>query len=43
MFLGTASAVLIGLAVFVAYEAMESLRGRRVITIQASEIPSRAE
>ncbi len=43
IFLGTASAVLIGLAIFVAYEAMESLRGRRVITIQASETPSRAE
>ena len=41
--LGTASAILIALAIFVAYEAMESLRGRRVITIQASETPSRAE
>jgi len=43
VFLGTASVVLIGLAVFVAYEAMQSLKGRRVITIQTTEIPSSAE
>ena len=43
VFLGTVAVVLIGLAVFVGYEAMQSLRGRRVIVIQDAEIPSRAE
>jgi carbon starvation protein len=43
VFLGITAVVLIGLAVFVAFEAMESLKGRRKIAIQTSEIPSRAE
>ena len=41
--LGTVSVVLIGLAVIVGFEAMQSLRGRRVIVIQDAEIPARAE
>ena len=43
IFLGSTTVVLIGLAVFVAYEAMESLRGRRVIAVPMSEVPSNAE
>jgi carbon starvation protein len=43
IFLGSTTMVLIGLAVFVAYEAMESLRGRRVIACPMSEVPSNAE
>ena len=43
IFLGSTTMVLIGLAVFVAYEAMESLRGRRVIAGSMSEVPSNAE
>ena len=43
IFLGSTTMVLIGLAVFVAYEAMESLRGRRVIAGPISEVPSNAE
>jgi carbon starvation protein len=44
VFLGTTAVVLIGLAVFVAFEAMQSLRGRREIIIPtSSEVPSRAE
>jgi carbon starvation protein len=43
MFLGTAAVVLIGLAIFVAYEALQSLNGRRVISTQTVEMPSRAE
>ena len=43
LFLGTTAVVLIGLAVFVAYEAMESLRGHRVIAGPMSEVPSSAE
>ena len=43
IFLGSTTMVLIGLAVFVAYEAMESLRGRRVIAGPMSEVPSNAE
>ena len=44
VFLGTTAVVLIGLAVFVAFEAMQSLRGRReIIMPTSSEIPSRAE
>ena len=43
IFLGSTTMVLIGLAIFVAYEAMESLRGRRVIAGSMSEVPSNAE
>ena len=43
IFLGSTTMVLVGLAVFVAYEAMESLRGRRVIAGPMSELPSNAE
>ena len=43
IFLGTTTMVLIGLAVFVVYEAMESLKGRRVIAGPMSEVPSNAE
>ena len=43
IFLGSTTMVLISLAVFVAYEAMESLRGRRVIAGPMSEVPSNAE
>ena len=43
IFLGSTTMVLIGLAIFVAYEAMESLRGRRVIAGPMSEVPSNAE
>lgn len=43
IFLGSTTVVLIGLAVFVAYEAMESLKGRRVIAGPMSEVPSSAE
>ena len=43
IFLGSTTVVLIGLAVFVAYEAMESLKGRRVIASPMSEVPSNAE
>jgi carbon starvation protein len=43
IFLGSTTMVLIGLAVFVAYEAMESLRGRRVIVDPMSKVPSNAE
>ncbi len=43
VFLGTTAAVLIVLAVFVAYEAMQSLTGRRVIVGSVSEVPSNAE
>lgn len=43
IFLGSTTMVLIGLGFFVAYEAMESLRGRRVIAGPMSEVPSNAE
>ena len=43
LFLGTTALVLIALAVFVAYEAIESLRGRRVIVGPMPEVPSNAE
>ena len=43
IFLGSTTMVLIGLAIFVAYEAMESLRGRTVIAGPMSEVPSNAE
>ena len=43
IFLGSTTMVLIGLGFFVAYEAMESLRGRRVIVSPMSKVPSNAE
>ncbi len=43
VFLGTVAVVLIGLAVFVGYEAMQALKGRRVIMSPISEVPSNAE
>ncbi len=43
IFLGSAAGVLIGLAIFVAYEAMQSLKGRRTMVIKAEEVPARAE
>mgnify|MGYP002629952862 CR=1 FL=1 len=43
LFLGTAAVVLIGLAVFIANEGMQALRGRRLVRLTVSEIPSRAE
>jgi carbon starvation protein len=43
IFLGSTTVVLIGLAVFVAYEAMESLKGRRVIAGPMSEVLSNVE
>ena len=43
LFLGFTAIVLIGLAVFVGNEGRQALRGRRVISVSATEIPSRAE
>lgn len=43
VFLGLTAVVLIGLAVFVSNEGRQALRGRRVISVSATEIPSRAE
>ena len=43
LFLGLTAVVLIGLAVFVGNEGRQALRGRRVISVSATEIPSRAE
>ena len=43
VFLGTTAVLLIILAIFVAYEAMQSLKGRRVIVHSALEVPSNAE
>ena len=43
LFLGSTAVVLIGLAVFVGNEGRQALRGRRVISVSAIEIPSRAE
>jgi len=43
LFLGSTAVVLIGLAVFVGNEGRQALRGRRVISVSATEIPSRAE
>ncbi|MZH41183.1 MAG: carbon starvation protein A [Nitrospinae bacterium] len=43
MFLGTTAVVLVGLAVFVAYEAMQSLKGRRVAVGSIADVPSNAE
>ncbi len=40
IFLGTAAVVLIGLAVFVGYEAIQALKGRRVVVIPVAEVPS---
>ena len=41
--LGSTAVVLIMLAVFVAFEAMQSLKGRRVVVGSVSEVPSNAE
>lgn len=43
VFLGTVAVVLIGLAVFVGYEAMQALKGRRMVVGQVAEVPSNAE
>ena len=43
LFLGSTAVVLIGLAVFVGNEGRQALRGRRVISVSATEIPYRAE
>jgi len=43
IFLGTTAVVLIGLAVFVGYEAMQTLRGRRVVLSSLAEVPANAE
>ncbi len=43
VFLGTVAVVLIGLAVFVGYEAMQALKGRMVIVSPVAEVPSSAE
>ncbi len=43
LFLGVTAVVLIGLAVFVGNEGMQALRGRRVMGVSTTEIPSRAE
>jgi carbon starvation protein len=43
LFLGATAVVLIGLAVFVGNEGMQALRGKRVVGISTTEIPSRAE
>lgn len=43
IFLGTTAVVLIGLAIFVGYEAMLTLKGRRVIVSPLAEVPSSAE
>jgi len=43
LFLGSTAVVLIALAVFVGNEGRQALRGRRVISVSATEIPSRAE
>ena len=43
LFLGSTAVILIGLAVFVGNEGRQALRGRRVISVSANEIPSRAE
>ena len=43
LFLGSTAVVLIGLAVFVGNEGRQALRGRRVISVSSTEIPSRAE
>ena len=43
IFLGTTSLLLILLAIFVAYEAMQSLKGRRVTMNSVLDVPSNAE
>ena len=43
IFLGTTSLLLIMLAIFVAYEAMQSLKGRRVTMNSVLDVPSNAE
>jgi len=43
LFLGSTAVVLIGLAVFVGNEGRQALKGRRVISVSATEIPYRAE
>ena len=43
VFLGVTATLLIMLAIFVAYEAMQSLTGRRVIVSSALDVPSNAE
>ncbi len=43
VFLGTVAVILIGLAVFVGYEAMQALKGRRMVVSPISEVPSSAE
>lgn len=43
VFLGTAALVLIGMAIFVAHEALQCLKGRRKIQLHVAEVPSSAE
>jgi len=43
LFLGLTAIVLIGLAMFVGNEGMQALRGKRIISVSGTEIPSRAE
>jgi carbon starvation protein len=43
LFLGVTAVVLIGLAVFVGNEGMQALRGKRLIEVSTTAIPSRAE
>ena len=43
LFLGLTAIVLIGLAMFVGNEGMQVLRGKRIISVSGTEIPSRAE
>ena len=41
--LGLTAIILIGLAMFVGNEGMQALRGKRIISVSSTEIPSRAE
>ena len=43
LFLGLTAIVLIGLAMFVGNEGMQALRGKRIVSVSGTEIPSRAE
>ena len=43
LFLGLTAIVLIGLAMFIGNEGMQALRGKRIISVSGTEIPSRAE
>ena len=43
LFLGLTAIALIGLAMFVGNEGMQALRGKRIISVSGTEIPSRAE